>query len=219
MAEIIQDEGQSKGKKKRVKKHGTHIDMTPMVDLACLLLTFFMLTTAFNKPKVMQIILPEKQNKADKAPEINQSRALNIILTSGDKILWYNGLADPTKPPLPVLNETDFSKDGIRKLLLQRNKDLFTQIYMLNKDVTEGKIDIPQDSVDSRILNMMRDDKAGPIILFKASEDVKYRNLVDIIDEMVITNIARYTLVDINSVEKMMVRDYYRSKSSVTASN
>ena len=65
MAEIIANEG-GHGKKKgkaRAKKHGTHIDMTPMVDLACLLLTFFMLTTAFSKPKVMEIVLPEKTNE------------------------------------------------------------------------------------------------------------------------------------------------------------
>jgi len=219
MAEIIQNEGQGKGKKKRARKHGTHIDMTPMVDLACLLLTFFMLTTAFNKPKVMQIILPEKQNKDEKPPEINEKRALTIILTGDDKILWYNGMADPTKPPLPVLNETDFSKDGLRKLLLQRNKELFTKMYLLNKDVTEGKLDIPRDSVESRLKVLQREDRSGPIILIKASDDVKYRNIVDIVDEMVITNNVRYSLVDINPVEKMMVRDYKKSKSSVTASN
>jgi hypothetical protein len=57
MAEIIQEE---KGKKKGGKKHPPHIDMTPMVDLMCLLITFFMLTTAFSKAKVMEIVLPEK---------------------------------------------------------------------------------------------------------------------------------------------------------------
>jgi biopolymer transport protein ExbD len=57
MAEIIVEE---KGGKKKAKKHAPHIDMTPMVDLMCLLITFFMLTTAFAKAKVMDIILPEK---------------------------------------------------------------------------------------------------------------------------------------------------------------
>jgi biopolymer transport protein ExbD len=66
MAEIIQDEGGGKKKgKRRAKKHSTHIDMTPMVDLACLLLTFFMLTTAFSKPKAMEIVLPDKDQPKD----------------------------------------------------------------------------------------------------------------------------------------------------------
>ncbi len=64
MAEIIANEGGGKKKgKRRAKHHSTHIDMTPMVDLACLLLTFFMLTTAFSKPKVMEIVLPDKDQR------------------------------------------------------------------------------------------------------------------------------------------------------------
>jgi biopolymer transport protein ExbD len=219
MAEIIQDEGHKGKGKKRAKKHGTHIDMTPMVDLACLLLTFFMLTTAFNKPKVMEIILPEKPKEGEKPPELDKSRALNILLIENDKILWYNGLADPNKA-LPVMIETDYSKDGIRKILLQRNKELFLRISKMNKDVVEGKLKIPRDSVESRTKRMFKEDKIGPIVLIKAASDsVKYRNIVDIIDEMVISNVARYALVDINPVEKTMVQNHLSSKPSVTAIN
>ena len=63
MAELIVEEKGKKGGKRRAKKHSTRIDMTPMVDLMCLLITFFMLTTAFNKPKVMVITMPEKDKK------------------------------------------------------------------------------------------------------------------------------------------------------------
>jgi len=216
MAEIVQEEGHKGKGKKKAKKHGTHIDMTPMVDLACLLLTFFMLTTAFNKPKVMAIILPEKPKENEKPPELDKSRALNILLVEHDKILWYNGLADPNKI-LPTLAETDFTKEGVRKLLLQRNKELYGKISKLNKDVIEGKIKIPRDTLEARIKRMQKDDRFGPIVLIKAADSVKYRNLVDIMDEMVIANVARYTLVDINQVEKMMVKNYFRSTPSVTA--
>ena len=218
MAEIVQEEGHKGKGKKKAKKHGTHIDMTPMVDLACLLLTFFMLTTAFNKPKVMEIILPEKPKENEKPPELDKSRALSIILFEEDKVLWYSGLADPSKE-LPVLTETNFTKDGIRKVLLQRNKDLFMSITQMNKDVVDGKIKLPRDSIEGRIKRFYKADKSGPIVLIKAADGVKYRNVVDIIDEMAITNIARYSLVDINSVEKTMVQNYISSKSSGTAIN
>jgi biopolymer transport protein ExbD len=221
MAEIIANEG-GHGKKKgkaRAKKHGTHIDMTPMVDLACLLLTFFMLTTAFSKPKVMEIVLPEKADKNVKQPELDKDRALHVILIEGDKVLWYNGLADPSKPPLPTLTETDFSADGIRRVLLQRNKDLFIEIEEMNKNVTEGKLEIPRDSVASRRKKMMTADKKGPVVLIKAAENVKYKNIVDIIDEMAICNVARYALVDINPVEKKMVADFLASQASGATSN
>jgi biopolymer transport protein ExbD len=221
MAEIIQNEGGKQKGKKRSKRHSTHIDMTPMVDLMCLLLTFFMLTTAFSKAKVMEIVLPEKVKdpKEAKAPEVDDRRALNIILVEGDKVLWYNGLANPAKPPLPTLNETDFSAEGIRKVLLQRNKDLFVQIEEMNKAVTEGKLKLSNDSIKERRKKMMTKDAVGPVVLIKAADNVKYRNMVDIIDEMAITNIARYALVDINVVEKKMVADYLAAKGSIAAAN
>ena len=62
MAEIIHEE-KGKGGKKRPKKGNPHMDMTPMVDLMCLLLTFFMLVGAFSKPKGMDIGLREKIKK------------------------------------------------------------------------------------------------------------------------------------------------------------
>ena len=128
MAEIIQEEKQ-KGGKKKPKKHPAHIDMTPMVDLMCLLITFFMLTTAFSKPKVMDIVLPEKlkKNETAEAPKIAKSRSLNIILGPDDKVYWYPGtVEDPSNPP--PLFETDFSATGIRKVLVDKNLSLVKKI-------------------------------------------------------------------------------------------
>ena len=204
MAEIVQEESHKGKGKRKAKKHGTHIDMTPMVDLACLLLTFFMLTTAFNKPKVMEIILPEKPKPGDIPPELDKARALNIILVENNKVLWYIGMAEAGKP----LAEADFSKEGIRKVLLQRNKELFTSIGKMNKELTLGKLKLPKDSIEGRVKRFYKADKLGPIVLIKAADGVKYRNIVDIIDEMAITNIARYSLVDINPVEKTMVKNF-----------
>lgn len=209
MAEIVQEEGgHKKGGKKRPKKHGTHIDMTPMVDLAALLLTFFMLTTAFSKPKVMEVVLPEKDKDTKDQPKINESRTVNIILANDDRVFWYNGMANPQKPPLPVLNEADYSKDGIRKMLLNRNRNLFAEIEKLNDDITTGKRVMPRDSVQAYVKKMKKDDKVGPIVLIKAMDGARYGNMVDVIDEMAITNIARYAIVDINVVEKKMISEF-----------
>lgn len=191
--------------KKRAKRHGTHIDMTPMVDLACLLLTFFMLTTAFSKPKVMEIVLPPKKDNTH-PPEISKGRVLNVILTADSKIYWYNGLA--AKPPYPTLSVTDFSKDGIRKLILERNKLLFSRIDSLNKGIIEGTSSTPKDSVKSVIKQMKRDDKSGPIVMIKSDESAKYKDFVSIIDEMAITNVAIYSVTELNAVEKKMIADF-----------
>ncbi len=208
MAEIIQEEKGKKGGKRRAKKHGTHIDMTPMVDLMCLLITFFMLTTAFSKAKVMVITMPEKDNKDQPKdqPQISAIRTLNIILSEGNKVYYYIGMADPKKPPLPMLVKTDFSKDGIRKVLLDKNRDLFTKIADYRDKRVTGKIVVADTTLDSEIKKMKRDDKKGPIVLIKADEKAKYKDIVNIIDEMAICNIASYAIVDLNPVEKDMLK-------------
>lgn len=202
MAEIIQEEKQ-KGGKRRPKKGSTHIDMTPMVDLMCLLITFFMLTTAFSKPKVMEIVLPDKIKKDQKVdpPKIADSRTLNIILGPDDIVYWYPGKPEVTKP----LQKTDFSATGIRQVLLDRNLALFKKIDQFQKDVIAGKINIKQDSLRSAIRQLKNDDDTGPIVLIKFYKTAKYKDLVDIIDEMSIVGIARYIITDINWIEESMV--------------
>lgn len=204
MAEIVANEGGGKHKgKRRAKKHSTHIDMTPMVDLACLLLTFFMLTTAFSKPKVMEIVLPEKKEIKD-PPKLDQDKVVTIILDENDKVYYYLKLADPSKP-LPELVETNFSKDGLRKLLLKRNENLFTKITEYNDSIMKSKKTVPADSLKKEIRALKKADKLGPFVMIKAAENVKYGNIVDVIDELEITNIARYAIVDMNDVEKKML--------------
>ena len=207
MAEIIQEDKGSGGKKKP-KKHAPHIDMTPMVDLMCILIAFFMLTTAFSKAKVMEIILPEKIKDPTKqeAPKISASRTLNLILGPNDKVYWYPGMVkEEDYSNLPPVRVTDFSATGIRQLLLERNKTLATRIEDFNQSVITGKITISQDSVRGSIAKLKSDDDTGPIVLLKAHKDAKYGNFVDILDEMNICGIARYTVVDIAWYEEKMV--------------
>ncbi len=213
MAEIIQNEGGGKKKgKRRAKKHSTHIDMTPMVDLFCLLLTFFMLTTAFSKPKMMEIALPEPQKEGDPAPpEIPSKRALTIILDGEDRVFWYAGNANPLKPPLPTVYMTDFSKDGIRKVLLNRNMELFKQISQYNNDVITGKIKAPRDTVEAYIKKLKRSDKTSPIVLVKATDGATYGDMVNIVDELTITEVPVYSIVGINLLDKQMIAEVKKS--------
>lgn len=205
MAEIIQAEGKQKGGKKKAKKFSTHIDMTPMVDLMCLLITFFMLTTAFSKPKAMEITMPEKKDDPNvKAPEIAADRTINVLISGNDKIYYYNGVADPTKPA-PELIATDYSKDGIRKMLLQRNKIVFKAVSELREKVVKGEEVMADSTLTRRIKELKKSDKQAPIVLIKADEKAKYKNIVDIIDEMAIANVANYAVVDISDYELQMV--------------
>lgn len=195
--------------KKRPKRHSTHIDMTPMVDLMSLLITFFMLTTAFSKAKIMEIILPEKDTSNHTSIDIPAPRTLNLILSGDNTVYYYLG-----KPPLNSndvvasigrLHKTDYSKDGIRKLVLKRNILLYEKIDSLNHGVIAGKSKISQDSMQNTIKLYKKQDNDGPIVLIKADKKAKYRNLVDAIDEMVICNVARYAVVEPNEYELKLV--------------
>lgn len=177
--------------------------MTPMVDLMCLLLTFFMLTTAFSKPKVMEVGLPDKNQDIKNRQEIPKWRTVTIIMDENDKVYYYTGLVQ--KPPYPDLIETDYSKDGLRKMLLTKNKTLFKEIEDLNTDVLKGKKVMPVDTLKKRIGDLKKEDKVGPIVLIKATDKAKYKNIVDVIDEMAICNIARYALVDMVPPEHKML--------------
>ncbi|HLP73864.1 MAG TPA: biopolymer transporter ExbD [Bacteroidales bacterium] len=208
MAEIIQEE-KGEGKKK-AKKHAPHIDMTPMVDLMCLLITFFMLTTAFSKAKVMEINLPEKIKDPNQAPpKIVASRTLNLILGPDNKIYWYPGGVKPEDyNNLPPVQEMDFSDspNGLRYMLLERNRSLFRKIDEYKAEVKKGTYgNLDQDSVTKAVAQMKKDDDTGPIVLIKAYKEAKYGDFVDILDEMNICGIARYTFVPIAWYEEKMV--------------
>ncbi len=205
MAEIIQEDKKQKGAKKRPKRGVARVDMTPMVDLMALLLTFFMLTTAFSKPKVMVITMPEKDNKQP-PPKIAASRTLNILLGDSDRIYYYMGVADPNKLPLPTLIKTNFSKDGIRKVLLEKNKDLFTKIEEYKEARLKGKIVVADTTAENYINKLKTDDNVGPIVLIKADDKAKYKDIVAIVDEMAITNIASYAIVDLSPTEIGMLK-------------
>lgn len=167
MSEISSEGGGGKKDGKiRSKKTSTRIDMTPMVDLAFLLLTFFVMTTTLNKPQTMEINMPEDNKDEKEAPKVNEKHVLTLIMGKDDKIYWYMGITDPE------VKVTNFSPTGIRKLLLEKKRD------------------IPK-----------------LVVLIKSLDDSKYKNLVDILDEMNITSTQRYAIVDVVPTDKELIKD------------
>lgn len=146
----------------RSKKLSTHIDMTPMVDLAFLLLTFFILTTTLNKLKVMEIAMPEK---TDKTMPINEKHVLTLLLDTGDKIYWRQGIS------IPKLESVKFSHDAINQLLTSKNAEI---------------------------------DKM--LVLVKATNKSRYKNMVDIVDELAVAKIQRYCIVDVTPEDMDLIK-------------
>ncbi|MGV9013092.1 MAG: ExbD/TolR family protein [Flavobacteriales bacterium] len=200
MADVPGGEGGGGGRhqKKRAKKGSTRIDMTPMVDLAFLLLTFFILTTTMYKPSTLQLtfpVPPEDQVKKD-LDKVNN--ALTLFLTKQDQIFYYR---DAFKPGETQLTRTDFS--GITPLLMEMNKSTFQRIQELGKQLNSNAID--QVAYDS-LKNLAQKQKDALFVIIKPDADAKYRNMIDIVDNMDISGIGKYAVQDtIKPVEAVLL--------------
>jgi len=163
------ENGGKTGMLPRSKKLSTRVDMTPVVDLAFLLLTFFMLATTFIKPQVMELILPEvKEDKTDATlPKVNEKNVLSVVLGGENRIYWYVGLTEPQ------VQETDYSATGIRSVLTEHRLRLEKLVVLVKPDTT-----------------------------------ATYENMVDILDELEITDIARYALVDMGDDDRTIMAGY-----------
>lgn len=208
MAELAQDDGGGKkGGKKRPKKGPARIDMTPMVDLGFLLLTFFVLTSTFAKPKVMSLVYPAKDPDVPEKPKDEQlvNNAITFIV-SDDRLFYYNGEFYPEGnakgKPATVLTETNFGPDGIRKVLRDENK------FVLNKKTElDGKLQRKQinDSIYTKELNDAKRDLKALKVLVKTDMKAKTRNFIDVIDELYIASIGVIAPVDIMNSEQALL--------------
>lgn len=169
MAELnTGDGGGGKGGKVRSKKQNAKVDLTAMVDLAFLLITFFMLTTTLSKPQSMSLGLPDKDEKVENDTKVDENRTMTVLLGENGKLVRYVGiLATPVAGGAP--KDFSYGKDGIRKELISRKKLVLD--YTGNKD-------------------------KGMIVIIKPSKKSNYKNLVDILDEMAIVGVPTYAIVN-----------------------
>ncbi len=156
----------SAGSSKRgAHRISTRIDMTPMVDLAFLLITFFMLTTTFSKPVALVLNMPDKSVDTQQVPG---SRTTVILLDGHDRIFYYTGIENPQ------VVQTNFSAKGIRQVIAHQRR-----------------IQVKE-----------------PIFIVKALDRSRYQNLVDVLDEMVITGATTYALVDATPGDYELLKQY-----------
>lgn len=172
-----------KGGKVRSKKQNSSVDLTAMVDLAFLLITFFMLTTSLSKPQSMDLAMPDKGDK-DKPEEdilISEERTLNLVLGPDNKLEYYMGqLASPKEGP----KELTYEKESLRKIILEKIQ-----------------------SVPMATRTTAKPNGEPLIVLIKASEESTYKNLVDILDEMAIAKVKVYAIVDITPEDENLFQE------------
>jgi len=171
---------------KKGKKLSTRIDLTPMVDLGFLLITFFMYTTTLAKPKTMEINMPYKDPnlKQEDQNKIKESVALTVLLSKNHRVYYYEGMAtDPNKPP--DLKVTNFAqKGGIRDEIINKKKE----VDAMKAAGTLG----PKDETT---------------VLIKPDTTSTYSDLVNMLDEMSINDIKVYAIIDITDIDQNFIKE------------
>ncbi len=191
-------EVQKKGQRRKVD---TRIDFTPMVDMIMLLLTFFMLATTLSRPQSMEIALPSK----DKGTEDNQtlakaSEAVSLYLGKDNKVYYFMG--EPELDTPDFLIETDFTADGLRKVLVQKNAKAVNKVLQLKDQ--RMKLQISDEEYEKEV-NKIKAEDGTPTVIIKPLDNSTYENLVAALDEMLICSVGKYAITDIDDNDKMML--------------
>lgn len=164
--------GKGKGGKVRSKKASTNVDMTPMVDLGFLLITFFILATTLSKPSSMTLNVPDKSNEKEQETEpLKASKVATLFLGKNNVVHVLDGIAS--------------SEDGAKAAL----KD-YSYGFTLREALMKARVRVDAESG--------KDAKGESqfVCVIKPLRGSTYKNTVDAIDEMAITKIKRYALVD-----------------------
>ena len=156
----------------RLQKYSLRIDMTPMVDLGFLLITFFVMTVQLSKPSVVNL----NMSKDGPAMPVGNSKALTVLLDKADKVYYY---------------------EGEWQQALQEHR-----IFQTNLSVTSGlgvRIREKQKWLDQ---NDSKEGRSGLMLIIKAGNGASYSNVVDALDETLINAVKKYTLLPVNSDEQ-----------------
>jgi biopolymer transport protein ExbD len=165
----------------RMIKHYLKIDMTPMVDLGFLLISFFVITTELTKPTVMDLYMPK-----DAVPptELGKSNALTILLDD-NKMYYYNGEWDGAVKTRNII-ETDLSgKADLRKVIGDKQRQL---------DITAKD----------------KEGRDGLMILIKPGSKTSYKRVIDVLDEMTINMVKKYAVIKLSEEEKSWLKTKVR---------
>ena len=201
MAEVQQSGGEEK--KGKPKKQTLRVDFTPMVDMNMLLITFFMFCTTLSKPQIMDIAMPTDQKLTDEDQvKVKESKAITLILGADNKLYYYTGIPDYTN--YTTLKETDYSPEGIRKVLLERNGPIVAKMRDLREKRSKKELNEEQFKEQSKEI---KDDKDGQVVVIKPTSEATYKNLVDALDEMAICSIAKYAIVDMQEGDQFLLEN------------
>lgn len=191
MAQLTMDAGntrKTKGVKGR-KILPVKVDMTPMVDLAFLLITFFIFTATMNNPVTMNLVMP----KDGPVTDVKQSGALTILLGKEDVIYYYLGELKDTTSIHPA------TAGDIRKVIMDKKREVEAR-YIPNQACEQARVLNKQDTKDCR--------QEGFFVLIKPGNTAAYKTVVNVLDEMTINRVLRYSLANMTTGETEKLPSY-----------
>jgi biopolymer transport protein ExbD len=178
MAELITNNGNGR------KRLSTRIDLTPMVDLGFLLITFFIYTTTMVQVATMEVIMPDETPSPLPPPEVPHHVAMKVFLDKNHKMYYLTGY-DAMNNNVLAIKTADFNgENSIRKALIKHQEDIRT-------------------AVNNHLPGTHANDK--PFLFIKAGYNTQYADLVDMLDEMTIVGISDYALLDLDKQEEDMI--------------
>jgi biopolymer transport protein ExbD len=200
MAELDVSGGESHKKGpgvKKAKKLSTRVDMTPMVDLGFLLITFFIFTTTMSTPNTMRLTMPKDEKDPKNQTEVKESSALTILMGKDNELFYYMG---QLKPDGSNFQSTTYS--DIRKVIDDKRKEVISRyVYSPTDDKLVQKA---KERGDFNWQDAAKDKDY--VIVIKPNKEATYKNTVDILDEMTINNVQRFALVDITPQEEQVIK-------------
>lgn len=156
--DVAESKSHSKGKKrKKGRRLGIRIDMTPLVDVAFLLLTFFMFTTSMSRPQTMEINLPPDK---DVKVEVAESNLMTLRVNDKGDVFWSMGIESPKRIDTKDLRA--FLRDKLQS--------------------------------NPKLIVVLKIDRAG-----------KYNTMVNLIDEINLSNITRFSLAPMLDADKALI--------------
>lgn len=166
---------------KKAKKLSTRVDMTPMVDLGFLLITFFIFTTTMSTPATMKLFMPKDEKDQKNQTEIKESSSLTILMGKDNGLYYYEGKLNDN-----YSNFTPTNYKEIRDEIIKKKKEVMDRGKGLGYD---------KDSLDKDFF-----------VVIKPNSEATYKNAVDILDEMAINQVHRFALIDITEDENKLVK-------------
>lgn len=190
---------------KKAKKLSTRIDMTPMVDLGFLLITFFIFTTTMTSPTTLKLNVPKETNKEEEQNKAKESGALTIMLGKGNNVYYYEG---QLKVDASGNNFKATKMAEIRKIILDKKADVLSRYTRNQKCIDDKLAEYRKKNIKDKGLTDAEESCAQEdlVVVIKPTEEATYKNTVDILDEMSICRVLKYAMVKITPQENELIK-------------